>query len=65
MLTYARSRVVNRANVFQCRQGRFVDDLHHLCAALRFNGLDKVLAMLGLLHLRPKLGGCAVLDVPS
>ena len=65
MLTYARAGVVNRANVFQCRQCRFVDDLHQLFAALRFNGLGKVLAVLGLLHLRPKLGGCAVLDVPS
>jgi hypothetical protein len=61
MLANARAREVHRAYISQGRQASFVNHLHYLSTPLRFNGLCKVLAMLGLLHLSPKLTGLAVL----
>lgn len=61
MLAYAWARVVNRAYISKGGKGRFINHFDQLRAALRFDGLGKVLAVLRLLHLRPKLTGLAVL----
>jgi hypothetical protein len=54
VLPNARARVIHQAGLSQSGQLERWHSVHRFCSTLRFDLRSKVLAMLGLLHLRPK-----------